>query len=78
MRCSRSVKGFETNYDNSDGERIRFAFPGVLTIDELGQEFRTGLEAYFSAQDFLQPILKFARCGILPQTNHAWQCGHRY
>jgi hypothetical protein len=49
-------EGLETSYDNADGERIRFAFLGVLTIDELGEELRTGLEVYFSTQDFVQPI----------------------
>lgn len=48
--------GLETSYDNAAGERVRFAFLGVLTIDELGDELRAGQEIYFSAQDLLQPI----------------------
>jgi len=49
-------EGLETSYDNAEGERIRFAFLGVLTIDELGEELQAGQEVYFAAQDFVQPI----------------------
>jgi hypothetical protein len=52
----RIGKGLETSYDNAEGERIRFAFLGVLTIDQLGAELRSGLEVYFTSLDLLQPI----------------------
>jgi hypothetical protein len=49
-------EGLDESYDNSDGERIRFAFLGVLSIDELGDELKSGTEVYFTSHDFNQPI----------------------
>jgi hypothetical protein len=59
-------EGLNTSYDNGDGERIRFAFLGVLTIDELGEEIRSGVEVHFTTHDFDQPIPVSADAEFFP------------
>lgn len=55
-KATKRGKEFETAYLNGVKERVRLAFLGVLTIDELGTELRTGQEVYFSVEEFANPI----------------------
>jgi hypothetical protein len=60
-------EGLEESYVNGVGEQIRFAFLGVLTIDELGDELKTGAEVYFTSHDFDQPIPVSPNAEFFPQ-----------
>jgi len=65
--------GLESKYQNAAQERVRFAFVGVLYLDEVGESIESGVEVFFNTIEFEQPIsvssdVVFHPSSVLPKS----------
>jgi hypothetical protein len=58
----------EEAYANAEGRQLRFAFAGVLTIDELGEDLTSGQEVYFLPRDIEPPLPMAIDTRFSPET----------